>query len=122
VLVSALNGEIITMLSEMVKADEHNQRPLRACYEIWMQVMANLLLSNDQVGEKESLFQSEIEEKMRNHASSILSAVISHINAASSTHDSVVESQKQQARRKEQESVVLMRLISHLMQLTQEQP
>lgn len=39
-----LNGQAITMLSEMVKADEQNERPLKACYEHWLQIMTSLLL------------------------------------------------------------------------------
>lgn len=45
VLARALNGDIISMLTEMVRSDESNERPLRACFDIWMQVTNNLLLT-----------------------------------------------------------------------------
>jgi hypothetical protein len=43
-MVGALNGEVVNMMTEMVRADEHNERPLRACFEIWMQIMMGLLM------------------------------------------------------------------------------
>ena len=66
VLVQVLNGQAITMLSEMVKADEQNERPLKACYEIWLQVMTSLLLEGENA-EKDQVFHQQIGDMMRDH-------------------------------------------------------
>lgn len=62
-----LNGQAITMLSEMMKADEQNERPLKACYELWLQVMTSLLLEGENA-EKDHVFYQEIGETMSGHS------------------------------------------------------
>ena len=50
------------MMTEMVRADEHNQRPLRACFEIWMQIMTGLLMPTPEgPKEDEAHFQTIID-------------------------------------------------------------
>jgi hypothetical protein len=42
-----LDGQIVEMLTQMVQADEQNERPLKACFEIWLQIMTNLIIESE---------------------------------------------------------------------------
>jgi hypothetical protein len=88
-----------------------------------MQVMGAILLPAPEGDRKEDAeFQREIETHMQQHSSHVLSALLSHINAKNSHHEAVTENQKQQAKRREQESLSVLRLIARLMELQQQSP
>lgn len=63
---------------------------------------ALLLPTPDGPKENDTRFQDTIDNQMRHHSSSLLSALITHINAGSSKHEPVVENQKQLSKRREQ--------------------
>ncbi len=51
------------------------------------------------------------------HTSSILSAVLSYINAVDSRFENAIETKAVQMRKKEQESIKLLRVITKLLQI-----
>jgi len=41
-----MDGEILKMLGSMIHADNKNERPLKACYQVWLNIMENIFLTD----------------------------------------------------------------------------
>jgi hypothetical protein len=61
--------------------------------------------------------QSQIDSHLKQHSANILSALLTHINGTKSRHEVISDKQKQHAKRKENESLSILRLIARLLEL-----
>ena len=53
-LITAHNGSAIRMLASMLRSDDQNNRPLKQCFRVWLQIMSNILEDQEDAMKDES--------------------------------------------------------------------
>lgn len=74
------------MLCSVVDSNYHQRRPIKLCFDIWLNIMVGILLVDDSMMEDEDLFnkkqivQINIDKMMKKYASYFLKAILSYLN------------------------------------------
>jgi hypothetical protein len=74
------------MLSSVVAADQSQRRPLKMCFDIWLNIMVGIILTDDSQMEDEATterlleIQNDIDKAMKSHSTVFLKAILSYLN------------------------------------------